>query len=72
VAVSVGHNIFNPGCRVNAGLLLTKFEGGGHRGAASCRFDKNKADDYIPAIVDALLKNESNEPPGAVERIGQD
>jgi hypothetical protein len=64
VAVSVGHNIFNPGCRVNAGLLLAGFEGGGHRGAASCRFDKHKADDYIPAIMDALLKNVSNESGG--------
>ncbi len=62
VAVSVGHNIFNPGCRVNAGVLLARFEGGGHRGAASCRFDKRKADVYIPAILDALLGNESNEP----------
>ena len=64
IAVSVGHNIFNPGCRVNAGLLLAGFEGGGHRGAASCRFDKDKADAYIPAILDALLKNVSNEADG--------
>lgn len=63
VAVSVGHSIFNPGCNVNAGLLLSDFEGGGHRGAASCRFDKAKADSYIPAILDALVKNRNNEDP---------
>jgi hypothetical protein len=61
IAVSVGHSIFNPNCRVNAGLLLSEFEGGGHRGAASCRFAAHKADDYIPRILDILLKNEDNE-----------
>lgn len=61
VAVNVGHSIFNRGCRVNAGLMLTDFEGGGHRGAASCRFPAAKADEYIPKIIDILLKNENNE-----------
>ena len=61
IAVSVGHSIFNQNCRVNAGLLLAEFEGGGHRGAASCRFSAAKADDYVPRILDILLKNEDNE-----------
>ena len=61
VAVSVGHSIFNPHCNVNAGLLLAEFEGGGHHGAASTRFQASKADEYIPQIIDALLKNENNE-----------
>ena len=61
VAVSVGHSIFNAGCKVNAGLLLAEYEGGGHRGAASTRFHKSKADDYIPQIIDTLLRNECNE-----------
>ena len=61
VAVSVGHSIFNKNCRVNAGRLLSNFEGGGHRGAASCRFHVSKADDYIPRIIDALVRNEPNE-----------
>ena len=43
VAVSVGHSIFNPQCKVNAGLLLAGFEGGGHCGAASTRFHASKA-----------------------------
>lgn len=29
IAVSVGHNIFNPHCQVNVGLLLSRFGGGG-------------------------------------------
>jgi len=60
VAVSVGHNIFNRNCNVNVGLMLSRFEGGGHRGAGSCRFHVSKAEDYIPKILDILLKNEDN------------
>ena len=61
MAVSVGHSIFNPHCKVNAGVLLGGFEGGGHFGAASTRFHTSKAKEYIPQIIDALLKNENNE-----------
>ncbi len=61
IAVSVGHSIFNPHCNVNAGLLLADFEGGGHFGAAATRFHASKADEFIPKIIDVLLKNESNE-----------
>ncbi len=61
IAVSVGHSIFNPHCNVNAGLLLADFGGGGHYGAASTRFHASKAGEFIPQIIDALLKNENNE-----------
>jgi oligoribonuclease NrnB/cAMP/cGMP phosphodiesterase (DHH superfamily) len=61
IVVHVGHSIFNPHCNVNAGLLLSRFEGGGHRGAASARFQAEKAGEYLPQIIDALLKNENNE-----------
>jgi nanoRNase/pAp phosphatase (c-di-AMP/oligoRNAs hydrolase) len=61
IAVSVGHSIFNRNCKVNVGRMLTAFGGGGHRAAASCRFDAEKADDYIPKIIDILLKNQDND-----------
>jgi hypothetical protein len=61
IAVSVGHSIFNPHCKVNAGLLLTEFGGGGHYGAASSRFPASKAEEFIPRIINVLLKNEDNE-----------
>ena len=61
IAVSVGHSIFNPHCNVNAGLLLADFKGGGHYGAAGARFHGSKAEEFIPQIIDALLKNENNE-----------
>lgn len=61
IVVNVGHSIFNPHCKVNAGLLLTEFGGGGHFGAASARFHVGKAEKFIPRIIEALLKNETNE-----------
>jgi oligoribonuclease NrnB/cAMP/cGMP phosphodiesterase (DHH superfamily) len=61
VIVSVGHSIFNRNCNVNAGLMLSNFEGGGHRGAGACRFHVSKADSYLPKIIEILLKNENNE-----------
>ncbi len=60
-AVNIGHSIFNRRCNVNAGLLLADFGGGGHRGAASTRFESSKADTYLPQIIEALQKNENNE-----------
>jgi oligoribonuclease NrnB/cAMP/cGMP phosphodiesterase (DHH superfamily) len=59
--VSVGHSIFNRKCNVNIGLMLSQFHGGGHRGAGACSFHKSKSDEYIPKIIDILLKNENNE-----------
>jgi hypothetical protein len=61
LAVSVGHSIFKPDCRVNAGLLLSAYGGGGHRGAASCRFPASRAKEYLPQIIGALRENRSNE-----------
>jgi oligoribonuclease NrnB/cAMP/cGMP phosphodiesterase (DHH superfamily) len=63
IAVSVGQSIFNKNCNVNAGKLLSRFEGGGHKGAGSCRFHVRKADDYIPQIISVLRANEPYDPP---------
>jgi len=61
VVVNVGHSIFNPRCNVNVGLLLTQFDGGGHRGAGSARLPADRADETIRQIIDCLVKNENNE-----------
>ena len=61
VVVNVGHSIFNPKCKVNVGLMLSEFGGGGHPGAGSTRFQASKAETYIPKIIDILLKNKNNE-----------
>jgi nanoRNase/pAp phosphatase (c-di-AMP/oligoRNAs hydrolase) len=63
VVVHAGHSIFNRNSRVNLGLMLTEFGGGGHRGAASSRFPSPKADQYIAKMIDTLVKNENNENP---------
>ena len=60
VIVNVGHSIFNRNCCVNLGHMLSQFEGGGHLGAGSCTFHESKADEYIPRIIDILIKNEPN------------
>ena len=57
VAVKVGHSILNQTCNVNVGQMLSYFEGGGHQGAGACRFDQNLAGEYLPKIIDILLKN---------------
>jgi oligoribonuclease NrnB/cAMP/cGMP phosphodiesterase (DHH superfamily) len=61
VVVNIGHSIFNPNCKVNVGLMLVHFGGGGHRGAGSARFHTSQSDDYISRIIDGLVKNENNE-----------
>jgi oligoribonuclease NrnB/cAMP/cGMP phosphodiesterase (DHH superfamily) len=58
IAVNVGHSIFNRNCKVNIGLLLSRFEGGGHPGAGACRFHVSKAEEYLPHIIETLIKNE--------------
>jgi hypothetical protein len=58
VVVNIGHSIFNPHCNVHVGKLLAGFEGGGHRGAASARFDVKKMNDYLPEIISRLVRNE--------------
>ena len=60
VIVSVSNNIFNRRCSVNTGLLCARFGGGGHFGAGSCSFDAGKTDEYLPEIIDILLKNEKH------------
>lgn len=57
VAVHVGHSIFNNICRVNVGLMLSDFGGGGHRGAGGTRFSSEEADQQIKRIVQILLEN---------------
>lgn len=62
VRISVGHSIFNRNCKVNVGLMLTQFDGGGHPGAGACRIHVSKAETTLRGIVAILVKNEENEP----------
>lgn len=62
VIIGVGHSIFNRRCNVNVGLMLSGFNGGGHRGAGSCTVPASEAERALRSIVDILLANEDNEP----------
>jgi hypothetical protein len=55
--VKLGHSILNRGCHVNVGNLLSKFGGGGHRGAGACRIDEHKAEPAIQSILETLIAN---------------
>jgi oligoribonuclease NrnB/cAMP/cGMP phosphodiesterase (DHH superfamily) len=61
IIVSVGHSIINNTSNVNIGLMLSEYQGGGHRGAGSCSFSESMASTYIPQILSTLEKNISNE-----------
>lgn len=62
VMVKVGHSIFNRTCKVNVGQMLADYDGGGHRGAGSCSFPREAADDGIAAIIDRLVTNRDDSP----------
>jgi hypothetical protein len=61
VVIGVGHSIFNLNCRVNVGLMLTRFGGGGHRGAGSCTVPAEAAAECLESILATLTDNEPNE-----------
>jgi hypothetical protein len=61
VVIGVGHSIFNPNCRVNVGLMLAQFGGGGHRGAGSCTVPAAEADPCLASVLETLSRNEPNE-----------
>ena len=58
VLVSIGHNIFNRGCRVNVGHLLARYGGGGHAGAGGCTLAAAGAQKKIDAMLTVLDANE--------------
>lgn len=58
VIVNAGYNFLRPGCNVNIGAMFSRFEGGGHRTVGACSFTPDKTDDYLPQIIDRLVKNE--------------
>lgn len=57
VALSAGRSIFNRTSRVNLGVLLSLYGGGGHAGAGACVLDPSVADARLAEIVAALQRN---------------
>ena len=57
VVAAVGHSIFNRTCRTSVGDLMSKYGGGGHRGAGTCILPLDKAADAIDEILIELQAN---------------
>lgn len=55
--VKLGHSILNRRCNVNVGNLLSRFGGGGHRGAGACRIEGPNAEPVLKKILDILIAN---------------
>jgi len=61
VLLSVGHSIFNRNCHVNVGAMLSRFGGGGHKGAGACSFPAHQAEETIARIIEILVNNQKEE-----------
>jgi hypothetical protein len=54
VAVAVGHSIFNRTSRTSVGVLMSRYGGGGHRGAGTCLLPAEKADAFIAEMISVM------------------
>jgi hypothetical protein len=54
VACAVGHSIFNRTCTVAVGDLMSRYGGGGHKGAGTCLLPAASAEQDIRDIIAAL------------------
>lgn len=57
VIAAVGHSIFNRTCKTSAGELMSRYGGGGHRGAGTCVIPLDLAADAIEEILVELQAN---------------
>jgi hypothetical protein len=57
VAAAVGHSIFNRTSRTNVGFMMSKYGGGGHRGAGTCLLPVARADTLIAEMVAQMKKD---------------
>ena len=51
VIAAVGHSIFNRTCKTSVGELMSRWGGGGHRGAGTCVLPLDRAADAIDEIL---------------------
>ena len=57
VIAAVGHSIFNRTCNTSVGDLMSKYGGGGHRGAGTCVLPLDRAAEAIDEILFELQAN---------------
>jgi len=54
---AVGHSIFNRTCKTSVGELMSRYGGGGHRGAGTCILPIDRTEEAVAEIVVELKKN---------------
>ena len=57
VVAAVGHSIFNRTCNTSVGDLMSRYGGGGHRGAGTCILPIDRAADAIEEMLIELQAN---------------
>jgi hypothetical protein len=57
VIAAVGHSIFNRTCKTSVGDLMSRYGGGGHRGAGTCVLPISEAAEAIDEILFELQAN---------------
>ena len=57
VAAAVGHSIFNRTSRTNVGFLMSRYGGGGHKGAGTCLLAAAEADVRIAEMIEIMKKD---------------
>ena len=57
VVAAVGHSIFNRTCKTSVGDLMSRYGGGGHRGAGTCVLPLDRAAEAIDEILFELQAN---------------
>lgn len=57
VAAAVGHSIFNRTSKTNVGILMSRYGGGGHRGAGTCLLPAANADALLAELTAAMKKD---------------
>src|SRR5688572_23105474 len=57
VIAAVGHSIFNRTCNTSVGELMSRYGGGGHRGAGTCVLPLDRAAEAIDEILFELQAN---------------
>ncbi len=57
VVAAAGHSIFNRTCRTNLSVLMSRFGGGGHAGAATTPLPPFGANEASEEILDELVRN---------------
>jgi hypothetical protein len=57
VAAAVGHSIFNRTSRTNVGMLMSRYGGGGHRGAGTCLLPAQGTEAALAELIAAIKRD---------------